>query len=96
MIRFRQRMHVRFCKGCRDAQKNLEKLKVVLWAASLATLLALALAPVVATMLNKAVTVKAAGILALISASLAAAAHSLSNFITRAYFFQDFVHALND
>ena len=89
-------MHVRFCKSCRGAQKNLEKLKVALWAASFLSVLLLASAPVIAIVLKRALTVKVSGILALVAAAFAAAANSVSNFITKAYFFEDFVHALND
>ena len=69
---------------------------MALWAASFALVILLASAPVIAIALQRVLTVKVAAIFALAAAAFAAAAHSVSSFITRAYFFQDFVHALND
>ena len=92
----RQKLHVRYCGSCRKAQRRFESIGALLWASAFVLLLLTPLAPIIAKSLHRPASVKLQALLACVAMVLCGLAKWLSMFIERAFFFEDFVHAVND
>ncbi|GJP51414.1 hypothetical protein CLOM_g10579 [Closterium sp. NIES-68] len=90
----RQVSHISICKTCQSAQRLFSRIRLALWAAVIVCLVLLALLPTLSALQRLPLSLNLAVPLALGALLFAAAAHFVSRFIERTFFYSEYVHAL--